>query len=137
MMASKGVSAIQLSRDLGYQLRTACCMLLRIGEACDDEALRFKLTGTMLTDETHVIGRRRNMSNARREQLAGGSFTMSTVVSARQRDIHVVEAPNRNSSTSGSVGLRLGSVTARFSVMPWLLSAGPASYPANCMRLLY
>ena len=96
MTARKGVSAMQLSKELGCQCRTAWYMLQRVREACDGGAFRLELAGTVEVDETHVGGRRRNMSNQRRKELAGtgrGAVTMTTVVGARQRDGHVVASP--------------------------------------------
>ena len=96
MTARKGVSAMQLSKELGCQYRTAWYMLQRIREACDGGMFRLELTGTVEVDETHVGGRRRNMSNSRRGELADagrGAVTMTAVVGARQRDGHVVASP--------------------------------------------
>ena len=50
----KGVSAIQLSKELGCQYRTAWHMLHRIREACDRG--EFTLDGTTETDEIYVGG---------------------------------------------------------------------------------
>ena len=94
--ARNGVSAMQLSKELGCQYRTAWYMVQRIREACDGGMFRLELAGTVEIDETHVGGRRRNMSNGRREELAGagrGAVTMTPVVAARQRDGNVIAAP--------------------------------------------
>ena len=68
MTARKSVSAMQLSKDLGCQYRTAWYMLQRIREACDSGMFRLELRGTVELDETYVRVRRK--ISGRRPTLA-------------------------------------------------------------------
>ena len=67
----KGVSAMQLSRELGCQYRTAWHMLHRIREACGRGD--FVLKDVVEVDETYIGGKRKDMSNSKRKALAGTS----------------------------------------------------------------
>lgn len=55
LTARKGVSALQLSKELGVQYRTAWHMLHRIREACGRGD--FTLGGDVEVDETYIGGR--------------------------------------------------------------------------------
>ena len=66
----KSVSSMKLKRDIGVSQPTAWFMLHRIREAWgtnDDEPF----DGPVEVDETYMGGKRRNMSNAKRKELAG------------------------------------------------------------------
>ena len=64
MTARKGVSAMQLSKELGCQNRTAWHMLHRIREACGRGD--FVLIGVVEAEETFIGGNRKNMSVSKR-----------------------------------------------------------------------
>ena len=55
LTARKGVSAMQLSKELGVQYRTAWHMLHRIREACGRGD--FTLTEVVEVDETYIGGK--------------------------------------------------------------------------------
>lgn len=54
--AAKGVSSVQLSRDLGVQYKTAFVLAHKIREALSDETESTKLTGTVEIDGCYVGG---------------------------------------------------------------------------------
>ena len=58
MTARKGVSAMQLSKELGVQYRTAWYMLHRIREACASG--EFKLDTVVEMDEVYIGGKEKN-----------------------------------------------------------------------------
>lgn len=94
LTARKGVSAMQLSKELGCQYRTAWHMLHRIREACGRGD--FMLDGTVEADETYIGGKRKNMSHAKRRELkdAGrGTVGKEAVIGARERGGKVVAKP--------------------------------------------
>ena len=91
MTARKSVSAMQLSKDLGCQYRTAWYMLQRIREACDSGMFRLELRGTVELDETYVRGKEKNK---RKKTNAGHrAVGKAPVVGARERGGDVVAAP--------------------------------------------
>lgn len=57
--SKKGISALQISRELGCQYKTAWFMCHRVRMAMRTEAMG-KLTGTVTVDETYVGGKPRN-----------------------------------------------------------------------------
>ena len=85
MTARKGVSAMQLSKELGCQYRTAWHMLHRLREACGRG--EFVLRHVVEADETCIGGKRKNMSAAKRKALAGtGRGAVGKVVIAGIRE---------------------------------------------------
>ena len=86
MTGRKGVSAMQLSKELGCQYRTAWHMLHRIREACGRGD--FVLRDVVEVDETYIGGKRRNMSNSKRKALAGtgrGAVGKTAIAGMRER----------------------------------------------------
>ena len=89
----KGVASMKLSRDLGIRQATAWHMLHRIREAFSGVASHFE--GPVEVDETYVGGQRKNMSNAKRRELAGtgrGTVGKTAVVGAKDRSTNMVAA---------------------------------------------
>ena len=90
MTARKGVSAMQLSKELGCQYRTAWHMLHRVREACGRGD--FVLEDVAEVDETYIGGKRANMSNSKRKALAGtgrGAVGKVAVAEMRERGVKV------------------------------------------------
>lgn len=86
MTSRKGVSAMQLSKELGCQYRTAWHMLHRVREACGRGD--FVLKDVVEVDETCIGGKRANMSNSKRKALAGtgrGAVGKVAVAGIRER----------------------------------------------------
>ena len=86
MTSRKGVSAMQLSKELGCQYRTAWHMLHRIREACGRGD--FVLANVVEADETYIGGKRKNMSNAKRKALKDtgrGAVGKVAVAGVRER----------------------------------------------------
>ena len=92
MTARKGVSALQLSKELGCQYRTAWYMLQRIREACSTGMFQMKqMQGIVEIDETYVGGRERNK---RKKTNAGrGPVGKTPVMGIRERGGKVAAAP--------------------------------------------
>ena len=89
----KGISSMKLKRDIGVSQPTAWFMLHRIREAWNRPSATPPFNGPVEVDETHVGGRRRNMSARRRESLTGrGAVAMTAVAGVRDREINEVRA---------------------------------------------
>ena len=90
----KSVSSMKLQRDIGVSQPTAWFMLHRIREAWgEDDGEPFD--GPAEVDETYFGGKRRNMSNARRKELAGtgrGAVGKTAVVGIKDRATNRVRA---------------------------------------------
>lgn len=83
LTARKGVSAMQLSKELGVQYRTAWHMLHRIREACSRGD--FTLREVVEADETHIGGLESNKHESKKLHAGRGAVGKETVAGIRQR----------------------------------------------------
>ena len=84
----KSISSMKLHRDIGVTQKTAWFMLHRIREAWNTRNNGEQFSGPVEVDETYMGGRRANMSNARRKELAGtgrGSVGKVAILGAKDR----------------------------------------------------
>jgi len=88
----KGVSSMKLHRDLGVTQKTAWFMLQRIRKAFDNDD-EPPMSGPVEVDEAYFGGLRKNMSNAKRKELADagrGTAGKAAVVGAKDRATNTV-----------------------------------------------
>ena len=83
LTARKGVSAMQLSKELGVQYRTAWHMLHRIREACGRGD--FTLSRIVEADETHIGGKESNKHESKKLRAGRGAVGKETVAGIRER----------------------------------------------------
>ena len=92
----KSVSSMKLHRDLKVSQKTAWFMLHRIREAWMPKAIDgASFDGPVEVDETYFGGKRKNMSNAKRKELADtgrGAVGKTAVVGAKDRATNQVSA---------------------------------------------
>ena len=91
----KGVSSMKLHRELGIGQKAAWFMLHRLRKAAETGAGMF--TGPVEADETYMGGKRKNMSNAKRRELAAegagrGAVGKVAVVGVKDRETKQVRA---------------------------------------------
>ena len=90
----KGQSSMKLHRDLEVTQKTAWFLAHRIRDAFS-EPDKGGFAGPVEVDETYIGGLRKNMSNAKRKELAGtgrGAVGKTAVVGAKDRATHQVRA---------------------------------------------
>ncbi|MFA6457036.1 MAG: IS1595 family transposase [Bacteroidota bacterium] len=83
----KGISSVQLGRDIGVTQKTAWFMLHRIRHAVRTKSFEKPLTGTIEADETYIGGEEKNKhANKRTKNNHGRSLkTKTAVFGIRQR----------------------------------------------------
>ena len=84
----KSVSSMKLHRDLKISQKSAWFMLHRLREAWVPKGDDDQFSGPVEVDETYMGGKRRNMSNAKRKELAGtgrGAVGKVAVVGVKDR----------------------------------------------------
>ncbi len=91
----KGISSMQLHRELEIGQKAAWFMLHRLRLAFEEDAALFG--GPVEADETHIGGRRKNKSNAKRKALAEagagrGAVDMTPVAGVKDRETNRVRA---------------------------------------------
>ena len=89
----KSVSSMKLHRDLNINQRSAWFLAHRLRVALAEKGGVF--AGPVEVDETYFGGRRKNMSNAKRKDLAGtgrGAVGKTAVIGAKDRETNQVAA---------------------------------------------
>lgn len=81
--ARKGISSMQLAKEIGVTQKSAWFMLHRLREACSNDMT--KLRGMIEIDETFVGGKESNKHNKKKLNQGRGSVGKSAVLGMRER----------------------------------------------------
>ena len=91
MTDRKGISSLELSKQLGITQKSSWYMLQRIREACGEDG--FQLLNTIEVDETYLGGKESNKHKKDRQNAGRGPVGKTAVVGMRERQGKVKAIP--------------------------------------------
>jgi len=113
--ARKGISSMQLAKEIGVTQKTAWFMLQRLREACSGKM--DKLSGLIEVDECFVGGKEANKHESKKLRAGRGSVGKTAVVGLRERGGRTIAFPVENTDKEALQGAVLDNVEIGSKVM--------------------
>jgi transposase-like protein len=113
--ARKGISSMQLSKEIGVTQPTAWFMLQRIREACNNDKDSF-LKGIVEADETYIGGKEGNKHEIHKSYSGRGATGKAIVLGMRERGGNV-KAKVLKDTTARSIHTELNSAIAKNAIL--------------------
>jgi transposase-like protein len=113
--ARKGISSMQLAKEIGVTQKTAWFMLQRLHEACAGKM--DKLSGLIEVDECFVGGKEANKHESKKLRMGRGAVGKTAVVGLRERGGRTIAFPVENTDKEALQGAVLDNVEIGSQVM--------------------